>query len=557
MISDVALWFARNSKDEIVTINEIKHYHEDKYTCPLCNSEVIPKAIRDDAKVTEHFAHIDKSKCTPESMIHWWYKNKFLQSGDKFIVTTDKIHEYICKDILIEENHHTEYGDYKPDVTVITESGDTIYFEYAFTNQKKIKDYLNQWLELGNIVVEVNLKTLLQANYGKDIYKFNALFYKGKCFNTNNRDLYYKTIGEYKEQVYSGKTLDDDKKKEIEKLDWFWDSVQDYKLNKLNDEELYLCFDEANNINSNLVIDILSKSKCTDILNKCLRYCKEKQNSIFTNFVETINNTYNGKINIEYEIKKWGKSINVKSYLGGCEEIIADSYGGGDCFTQHDIDYINNQIKYHIQDIENKEHYQLTLNNIVLFNASQKINEYVKQINEKYSFDFVKNNNSYGGDKYNIIFCLNFAGGYSSREVLKIDLTDKNIRNSKSFEEIYLYFKTQIDEYRKDFVILDSRLYDIFISISDFYNKLNNKLNCRILYEAENVILLWFEKERRYDFSIRIKDNRFNNWDSSVRYDNNIKEIEYNTEGYLLDELTKIIKNLIVEKIRNKMHYGY
>ena len=263
---DVALWFARNSIGEIKTINEVK-YHDDTYYCPLCNSEVIPKALKENSKVTEHFAHLDKSKCTPESMIHWWYKNKFLQSGDKFIITTDRTHEYICKDVLIEQTYHTEYGDYKPDVTVITESGDVIYLEYAFTNKKKIQDYLNKWLGLGNIVVEVNLKTLLQANYGKDTYKFNALFYKGKCFNTNKRDLYYKTIGEYKERTYKNTEVDTEKKKEIETLDYIWDLISQYKLMKLSKNELLSKLYDYDCIFNKVIVNILVKSRCTEIIN--------------------------------------------------------------------------------------------------------------------------------------------------------------------------------------------------------------------------------------------------------------------------------------------------
>ena len=313
MTLNVALWFAKNSKGEIKTIDEAK-YHDDKYYCPLCNSEVIPKALKEGSKVTAHFAHLDRSKCTPESMIHWWYKNKFIQIGDEFSITTDKIHTYICKEILIEQSYHTEYGDYNPDVTIITESGETIYFEYAFTNKKKVKDYLDKWLELGNIVVEINLKTLLEANYGKDIYNFSALFYNGKCFNVGCHDLYYDTVGKYKERVYANEVADIKEKKEIKKLDWFWNSVQEYKMGKLTDDELYLCFDEASSVNLDVVMDVLNKSKCTDILEKCMSY-KRKQNYMdFVNKINKIIKKYNGKIIIKMNI--YGFKI-YSSLLGG------------------------------------------------------------------------------------------------------------------------------------------------------------------------------------------------------------------------------------------------
>ena len=193
MNTEVVLWFARNSKGNIKIINEVKN-NKDTYFCPLCNSEVIPKAIKNDAKVAPHFAHIDKSKCTSESMIHWWFKNKFLESGDSFIVKTDKEYKYICKEILIEQIYKTKFGEYNPDITIITETGETIYFEMNYTNKKKLEDYLDKWSDLGNIVVEVDIKSLMQANYGENTYVFKALFYQGKCLNMNKTDKQYYEI---------------------------------------------------------------------------------------------------------------------------------------------------------------------------------------------------------------------------------------------------------------------------------------------------------------------------------------------------------------------------
>jgi hypothetical protein len=46
----------------------------------------------------------------------------------------------------------------------------------AFTNKKKVKDYLDIWLELKNIVVEVDIKQLMLKD---SIPTFKALFYNG------------------------------------------------------------------------------------------------------------------------------------------------------------------------------------------------------------------------------------------------------------------------------------------------------------------------------------------------------------------------------------------
>ena len=82
-INEVKLWFARNQKDEIITINEANKNNE--YHCALCGSQVIPKAL-ESIQVQPHFAHIDASKCTSEHMIHWWFKNKLLEIGEEFLV---------------------------------------------------------------------------------------------------------------------------------------------------------------------------------------------------------------------------------------------------------------------------------------------------------------------------------------------------------------------------------------------------------------------------------------------------------------------------------------
>ena len=78
-IDNVKLWFARDQNNEIITISDINENNKhNKYICPMCSSNLIPKAIKS-KQITSHFAHIDASKCNSETMIHFWFKNKFLQ----------------------------------------------------------------------------------------------------------------------------------------------------------------------------------------------------------------------------------------------------------------------------------------------------------------------------------------------------------------------------------------------------------------------------------------------------------------------------------------------
>ena len=187
----------------------------------MCGSDLIPKAL-ESVQITPHFAHIDASKCNSETMIHWWFKNKFLVKGDRFTVVSDKEREYICDEVLVEQSYEVGDKTYKPDVTMIAKTGETIYFEMDYSNKKKVRDYLDIWIELGNIVVEVDVKKLMLRD---SVPAFKALFYDGKCFNTKKNDTYYNTIGKYKEEKFRDCVANQEIKERMRKLDWFWDDV--------------------------------------------------------------------------------------------------------------------------------------------------------------------------------------------------------------------------------------------------------------------------------------------------------------------------------------------
>ena len=287
MYNNINLWFAKNANNDIVTINEIEvKDNKEKYYCPLCGSEVIPKATKSKL-ITAHFAHVDASKCSSESMIHWWFKHKFLESGDKFKVVSDKEKEYICKEILVEQSYTVGDKIYRPDVTVKTECGNTIYFEMKFSNEKKLKDYIDIWLELKNIVVEIDIKKLMSKD---KLPVFNALFYDGKCFNvkktkSNDNDLYYNTIGKYKEYIYKNSLLDN-KKQDLIKLDWLWNDIKKYKQNNIDIEDLFNLIQLIEDKNSrNIVIDILKNANCITVVNDYVEFMKNKiKNSL--NFIK-------------------------------------------------------------------------------------------------------------------------------------------------------------------------------------------------------------------------------------------------------------------------------
>lgn len=304
---NVKLWFAHKDGN-IVTIDEINEENKnDNYSCTVCGSELKPKAIKS-KQVSSHFAHIDSSKCNSETMIHWWFKHKFLEVGDTFTVVSDKERQYIVKQVMVEQSIQLAENTYKPDVTIHTECGNTIYFEMAFSNKKKVKDYLDIWLDLKNIVVEIDIKQLMLKD---EISKFNALFYDGKCFNTKKNDTYYNTIGKYKEEKLKGK-VDDELKERIRKLDWFWDDIARYNNGEVDIEHMSLLIENVDFKDQAIINTLLRKSYCSKLSEdlkeqKILDQLKPFENS--NEIGEFIKNAVK-KLNMKY--KKTDERYGVK-----------------------------------------------------------------------------------------------------------------------------------------------------------------------------------------------------------------------------------------------------
>lgn len=255
---NVNLWFARDKNNKIISI--LNSSNDNTYTCPICASTVIPKAL-ESVRVTPHFAHIDKEKCSSESMLHWWFKHEFIERGDTFTIISDEKHTYTCEDFKTEVTFKLESGIYRPDIVIKTTCGNEIVFEMANTNKKKVQDYIDRWIELDKIVVEVNIPSLTN-----DIKEFKALYFKGKCFNFNKRDGgYYNTIGKLKEELRVNGKYDIEL---VKKLDWFWNEIDNYNKGEVNIDHMGVIIDEIRNISSNtesVVLKILKTSKCTNL----------------------------------------------------------------------------------------------------------------------------------------------------------------------------------------------------------------------------------------------------------------------------------------------------
>jgi hypothetical protein len=316
--NDVQLFWAKDENNDIAIIYDLQEQDRyKKYSCPICGSEVKPVAIEGMTKdgkvaqVTGHFSHFDASKCSSESAIHYWFKNKMLINGDSFIIKTDTDNEYKCKDVLIEQSYSTEYGVYIPDITVLTECGQTIYFEMNYTNKKKVADYLDKWLELKNPVVEVDLKMLSNAMFNKTQYEFKPLFYEGKCFNTKKSDPYYDTVGQHKEKLYRNYTISEDIKNRLKKLDWFWLETINYKKGETNIEQLIDYIDYADQEDRELLFLILSKKRCLPIYEDYINYKVELFEKLGLEYINKLSDDIKSNFTIN-KIKEGRKYRNIK-----------------------------------------------------------------------------------------------------------------------------------------------------------------------------------------------------------------------------------------------------
>jgi hypothetical protein len=293
----VQLFFANDEEGNIVIIYDLNDEDRNRtFTCPVCDSEVNPvciggKTVKGDwSKISSHFSHFDSTKCTPETRIHFWTKNKFLSVGDKFTVKAAVVQDYICKEILIEEPFTVGDKKYIPDITIITDCGHTIFFEMNYTNKKKVKDYLDIWTEIGNIVIEIDVKTLINVSKFKDC-SFVALYYNGKCFDKAINNIYENTIGKYITNI-SDKYSNEEIRERLAKLDWFWREVIKYKKEESDIELLTTLIDCNENEEKEIIFDILSRKSCVPMYEDYINY---KFNSIYNNVKSFLSSFMDGK----------------------------------------------------------------------------------------------------------------------------------------------------------------------------------------------------------------------------------------------------------------------
>lgn len=379
---NVNLWFARNEENEIIGV--LKSSNDNIYTCPICTSKVIPKAL-ESTKITPHFAHVVKEKCSNESMLHFWFKHKFIERGDTFTIVADEEYAFTCKDFKTEVTFSLESGTYRPDIVIETECGNEIVFEMANTNKKKVQDYIDRWIELDKIVVEVDIPSLTNES---DIAEFKALYYNGKCFNFNKREIKkFNKLKEMKDKLYeTTKDLE-----VIKSIDWLWREVVNYHKNKENIEFLYSCYKILDSEQKSIVSDALYNVHEISLESDYKEYIQKK-------LILAVSK----KINIT-EISKTFTNINnlLNSYSNG---FYLEEYVSRDrLFVKYEKDF--NESVNEICDFL----YKVESNDSFLFYMKLKyddnLNAFISDINEKsnYSITFYEEFNHYREKEVNVL----------------------------------------------------------------------------------------------------------------------------------------------------------
>ena len=545
---NVKLWFAKNQDNNIITIDDINDENKNNtYLCPMCGSKLIPKAIKS-KQITSHFAHVDASKCNSETMIHWWFKNKFLVQGDKFVIKSNVEKEYVCREVLVEQNYIVGDKAYRPDVTVLTECGKTIFFEMDYSNKKKVSDYIDIWLELKNIVVEVDIKKLMMKD---KIPVFKALFYNGKCFNIKKNDIYYNTIGKYKEGVYQS-GCSKERKEKIKKLDWFWDDVFRYKSGEVDIDYMVDLIDCIEEDEKEVVDLILNKPMCVDLYKNYIGY---KTNKVYAKildiaigyFGDDYNNYFKQNIRYNWCGKKYSGYIDMLDASDNCFCMYDIFRHNEDYIVEQSILYFNKIIKKQNENKRRNVWDEQTKEILSILNSNEVIEICKKDLNKNgYSLDlwFCKD---YKNER-----TLNVAIKFKSSGVVA-ERYEFEIVNKQQINNICIVIQNNINKY---FLNLDKiRKIDEFKNITNFlinrYSKVNKDIEIVGNIWLENIYeVLVFGRFFKYHKSFYLDEKFYITNDGVLEgcRSNNIiyKYTDFkDLERYLIDKISTKIRNEI------------
>lgn len=410
-LNNINLWFAKNESGEIITIDKINEDYKGKYYCPLCGSEIIPKALHS-TEVSPHFAHIDRSKCSGESIIHYWVKNQLIKKDDVFEVVTNDLKQHMCKEVLLEQSYDTPYGIYKPDITIVTYKDEKIFIEVNYTNKKKVEDYYLKWEYLGCTVIEFSIKSIYSEKDNKiEISNsFKSIYYKGLKFNIDKESKEYIS---YKNSIK--RKINDKDIKKLKEIEWFIDDIYRYNLGikkdivGLTNSFILLA---KNKDNYRILESLYRSNKCQSIIKEILDY-----RDYFTESVSEL----------------LSKIMNIKIKTNSQERLISDRIKNNSIENKQEIKF-DDRNKYEIFKIFSK--------NYSYFNAIfDKNKNVVKYFNDEFFWN----------DDLKVSFVFNI-------EIMSVDdkLGVLNILKNNNYTMDYICEKINQIISIKDYVIYNN-----------------------------------------------------------------------------------------------------
>jgi predicted RNA-binding protein with RPS1 domain len=478
-------------KDEngnIVHINDINENNSKNiFKCLACGADVKPRSLSIDNKMQPHFYHLNASECKNESIYHKMYKEYLFKTGKDFVLNIDgNKNQYTVKEIYIEKSYETKFGIYKPDVTVITDCGKTIYFEMDYTSKKYEEEYFDKWSELNNDVVEVDIKKLYRLSYTTDIPEFDVIYHDGVCtckYEKQSRSsTYYKTIGNYKRE----NKFTPEKIQQIEKLDWFWVELQRYKKGITDEERVVELFSYLDIDERDICVEIVKKLKCIDLIQRFKTF-------VFDNFKKHIKTTFE-----KYTYNDEGSLIyyfDIVQVTPQKYRIIILPIKGFELFDKNEgYEYYNHYCKFNCGSCRNNriEGYQYqceTISSIIrstsgIFNKHDydyiiglaTDNDFINYI--EYSIQYIDEKVNNINDIQNIIENNHINTLLSSQQIVEMMVYDHN-----DYISIYCFITKHIDYFN---IINDCKKNQQFIyKLSSILKVDNNYSNLKTILSSD------------------------------------------------------------------------
>lgn len=393
--------FALDSKNEYADlINVYNAKASDEYYCPICLGKVKLWYGQDPNKVYKkqrHFHHLDCA-CSIESRIHFAYKTWLLNEGSKFIVDGNI---YAVKEAEVEKTFHTQYGDYRPDIYIVTDLGKEFYIEIANTS-KKTDDYIMKWDALENDVLELDVNEQLVATTDNNLPVFKLIYSSTSCecfIKKYVRSDYEDMISECKQYWKREDILN--YKIRWESLDSFWLILQKYCVNQVHIDCLVNAFVTLDPIDQRFICKKLKGKKHRSIKNELeLHYTnKDDREKAFLKQIDSIIRNLNHKyefstiygkpylrrqgwtISFVTRWPSWYGKNPYKSMRITCETHEDDI---ASCF--HNL--MNREHQKHLKEIEEKKQWK-----IKQLEKVEKLNSSVLPVIQKYSSFFAGNQN--------------------------------------------------------------------------------------------------------------------------------------------------------------------